>query len=250
VQGNGTSASPLVIIANPSSLSAGTYTGIISLQAGGSVATVPVTLTTYNLPSLSIAASPVGVFTSGQTQAQYALTVSNQAAQSQASGLVTVTMTETSGSSLTLASMSGAGWTCHGNTCTRGDSLLGGSSYPVIIATVNVAAGATLPQTNSAAVSGGNSVSANITFATGVLSPATVSLASQTNPSVFGRAVTLTATVTPSTATGRVTFYEGTTILGIGTVASGVASLSTIMLPADSATLRAYYGGGCQPRAQ
>jgi uncharacterized protein YjdB len=33
-----------------------------------------------------------------------------------------------------------------------------------------------------------------------------ITLTSSTNPSVFGRAVALTATVTPSTATGSVTF--------------------------------------------
>ncbi|SPF40037.1 exported hypothetical protein [Candidatus Sulfopaludibacter sp. SbA4] len=40
----------------------------------------------------------------------------------------------------------------------------------------------------------------------------------------FGGTVTLTATVTPAGATGKVTFYDGTTILGIGTLSGcGIA---------------------------
>jgi uncharacterized repeat protein (TIGR01451 family) len=55
--------------------------------------------------------------------------------------------------------------------------------------------------------------------------------------------VTLTATVTPVTATGKVTFYDGTTVLGTSTILSGTASLSTIMLPDGARALRAYYAG-------
>src|SRR5207237_1407059 len=52
---------------------------------------------------------------------------------------------------------------CVTTTCTRSDVLKGGSSYPPIIVTVNVASNATSPQVNQAAVSGGGSVSANTT---------------------------------------------------------------------------------------
>ena len=38
--------------------------------------------------------------------------------------------------------------------------------------------------------------------------------------------MTLTATVSPSAATGQVTFYDGTTVLGVGTLASGTATLA------------------------
>jgi hypothetical protein len=52
----------------------------------------------------------------------------------------------------------------------------------------------------------------------------------------------LTATVTPG-ATGKVTFYDGVTILGIGTLSGGQASISTVMLPSGNGSLRAYYQG-------
>ena len=44
--------------------------------------------------------------------------------------------------------MAGTGWTCTDNSCTRGDALAGGASYPPITVTVEVAANATSPQLN------------------------------------------------------------------------------------------------------
>ena len=76
-----------------------------------------------------------------------------------------------------------------------------------------------------------------------VLTASTTTLAPAPNPSAFGAPVTLTATVSPSSATGQVTFYDGTTVLGVGTLFGGVATLSTISLPAGSRSLRAYYVG-------
>ncbi len=63
------------------------------------------------------------------------------------------------------------------------------------------------------------------------------------NPSIFGQSVTLTATVSPSGATGKATFYKGTSVLGIGTLTGGVAQLRTSLIPAGSGTVTAYYGG-------
>jgi len=71
----------------------------------------------------------------------------------------------------------------------------------------------------------------------------TTSLGAVPNPSAYGAAVTLTATVSPSSATGIVTFYDGTTVLGVGTLTSGVATLSTTTLPAGTTSLLAFYGG-------
>jgi hypothetical protein len=62
--------------------------------------------------------------------------------------------------------------------------------------------------------------------------PTIVSLVSSANPSIFGRPLTLTATVSPSGVTGKVTFYDGVAILGIAALNNGTASLSTILLPA------------------
>jgi hypothetical protein len=72
----------------------------------------------------------------------------------------------------------------------------------------------------------------------------TVALTGPASPVLFGAPVTLTATVTPATATGKVTFYDGVTVLGTKPLTSGAASISTILLTAGSHTkLKAYYGG-------
>src|SRR3989449_343869 len=77
----------------------------------------------------------------------------------------------------------------------------------------------------------------------------TTSLSSTPNPSVFGQAVRLTATVTPvapavGTPTGTVTFSDGTTSLGVVTLVNGSASLTVSTLAVGSHPLTAAYSGG------
>ena len=71
----------------------------------------------------------------------------------------------------------------------------------------------------------------------------TVALVASPSPAAFGGLVRLTATPTPSQATGKVTFYDGVTVLGIAPVSSGSAVLNTYALAAGSRSLRAYYTG-------
>ena len=72
----------------------------------------------------------------------------------------------------------------------------------------------------------------------------TTTLATSGSPSVVGASVTLTATVTPSAATGTVTFLDGATSLGTGTLSGGVATLSTSALSVGTHSLTVSYGGG------
>jgi uncharacterized repeat protein (TIGR01451 family) len=116
-------------------------------------------------PILSITKTHAGSFSQGQNGATYTVTVSNTAGAGASNG--TVTVTETAPAGETLISMAGNGWTCPGgNTCTRGDALAGGTSYPAIAVTVNVAGNAATPQVNSVTVSGGGSASATVTDST------------------------------------------------------------------------------------
>jgi hypothetical protein len=71
----------------------------------------------------------------------------------------------------------------------------------------------------------------------------TTALTSTPNPSTFGQKVTLTATVTPSAATGSVTFKDGTTTLGTGTLAAGKAKFSTTSLSKGTHSITAVYAG-------
>lgn len=81
-------------------------------------------------------------------------------------------------------------------------------------------------------------------FALTITAPqATVALAATPNPAPPNQAITLTATLTPSTATGTVTFLNGGSTLGTATIANGVATLSGVMLAPGTYSLTAQYSG-------
>jgi Bacterial Ig-like domain (group 3) len=89
-------------------------------------------------------------------------------------------------------------------------------------------------------------------FAPGTSNPVTVTpglpgttttLTASPNSPAPGQAVTLTATVSPSTATGTVTFMDGTASLGTATLSGGTASLTTSALASGTHSLSAAYGG-------
>jgi len=72
----------------------------------------------------------------------------------------------------------------------------------------------------------------------------TTTVASSLNPSTVGQSVTLTATVKPATAgtaTGTVTFMDGTTSLGTKTLSSGTATLATTTLASGANSITAVY---------
>jgi formylglycine-generating enzyme required for sulfatase activity len=71
----------------------------------------------------------------------------------------------------------------------------------------------------------------------------TTTLKSSTSSTTTGTSITLTATVSPSAATGTVTFYNGTASLGTGTLTSGVATLSTSFSTAATDSITATYDG-------
>ena len=71
----------------------------------------------------------------------------------------------------------------------------------------------------------------------------TVTLSSNNNPSVYSQSVTFTATLSPSAATGSVTFYDGSTSLGSSTLSKGSASITTSSLSIGSHIITAVYGG-------
>jgi hypothetical protein len=74
----------------------------------------------------------------------------------------------------------------------------------------------------------------------------TTTLSSSPNPSNYGQSVTLTAGVTSAgpVPTGTVTFKNGSTSLGNGTLnTSGIATLTTAKIPLGANTLTANYNG-------
>jgi hypothetical protein len=70
----------------------------------------------------------------------------------------------------------------------------------------------------------------------------TVVVTSSLNPSIVNQSVTFTATA-PSGATGTITFFDGPTVIGIGTLNGGLATLTTSTLIVGSHTITVSYGG-------
>ena len=68
-------------------------------------------------------------------------------------------------------------------------------------------------------------------------------VSSDLNPANLGQSVTFTATVSPNSATGTVTFKDNGSELGIGTLSGGTATFSTSALSAGSHSITAVYTG-------
>jgi hypothetical protein len=68
-------------------------------------------------------------------------------------------------------------------------------------------------------------------------------LASVPNPSAPGQLVTLTATLTPATVTGTVTFYDGEAVLATASASGGIAVFSTSTLATGTHSLSVGYSG-------
>ncbi len=210
--------------------SVATTTGQVSILLGGAI------------PDLTVALSHGNGFTQGQVGATYKAVVTNIGAIA-SSGAVGLTISLPSGFSAT--AISGGGWTCVlvSVTCTRSDSLAANSSYPAVTVTVNVS-NTPGSVTAEATVSGGNDGNPSnntATDTTNVRYATTVSLNSSPDPSTLGQAVTLTATV--GDGTGNVTFYDGTTVLGIATIVGNQATCTTSLLASGSRALTARYDG-------
>jgi trimeric autotransporter adhesin len=94
--------------------------------------------------------------------------------------------------------------------------------------------------TTCTVMTGGNN---NGTVTATFLASTSTTVSSSANPSVFGQPVTFTATVSPSSATGTVTFKDGTTTLGTGVLSGGTATLTPASLAPGSHSITAVYGG-------
>ena len=73
----------------------------------------------------------------------------------------------------------------------------------------------------------------------------TTAVTSSLNPSTFGQSLTFTATVSAPKGkpTGKVTFMNGSTKLGAGTLTSGVTTITTATLGAGTKSITAVYAG-------
>ena len=155
----GSSFAAITVTVNVAANAPGTVTNSAALAGGGSTggtATDVTSITPPSAPALTVAKSHQGNFTQGENGATYSIVVHNGGSGA-TSGPVTVTDTLPAG--LGAADLAGPGWTCQSSTltCTRGDPLAAGSSYPTITLTVNVSPGAPASVVNAVTVSGGGS---------------------------------------------------------------------------------------------
>lgn len=74
----------------------------------------------------------------------------------------------------------------------------------------------------------------------------TITLASSANPAISGNSITLTATFTPSTATGTITFRNGVDVIGTAALGNGSGRLVTSSLAAGTHSLTALYAGSAR----
>jgi hypothetical protein len=134
-------------------------------------------------------------------------------------------------------------------TTTLGSGTLNGSGQATYTVTTALAAGAhSITAVYGGSSSYNGSTSAAVTQTVNK-SGSSTAVASSANPSVYGQAVTFTATVSAvspggGTPTGTVTFKDGSVTLGTGTLnGSAQATFTTSALAVAAHTVTAAYGG-------
>ena len=149
----------ITVILNVASNAGSPLTNVARVTGGGSASTVSDDVTDVNTtapsnpPSLSTAITHTGTFSEGQQNATFTLTVSDKSGASSTNGTAYVDVLLPP--QFTLVSMAGTDWTCLNNSCSRSDSLGGGSSYTPVTVTVNVAASVPASVTVGAVTFGG-----------------------------------------------------------------------------------------------
>ncbi|MBL8292557.1 MAG: hypothetical protein JNN08_12010, partial [Bryobacterales bacterium] len=139
---------------------------------------------------LRISKSHSGVFTQGQTNALYTISVTNVGTTATFGPVIVV---DNLPPALTAVSMSGVGWACvpGARRCIRSDALPPAASYPPIELRVNVAANAPATVVNTAVVSvaGDVNLANNTAIDATVISPATLNLTVTAGAVIFNRGV-------------------------------------------------------------
>ena len=200
-----------------SSLSVGSHT-ITAAYSGdtndATSASSTLSQTVNQIPTTTTLSSSANPSTSGQS-----VTLTATVSPSTATGTVTFTVDGTAQPAVTLS----------GGQATFSSSSLSVGSHTI-----------------TAAYSGdtNDATSASSTLTQTVNQLTTTMLSSSNNPSTSGQSVTLTATVSPSTATGAVQFaIDGTNVGSPVTLSGGQATFSSSSLSVGSHTITAAYSG-------
>ena len=188
-----------------------------------------------SLPNLTATLTHTGNFTPGEAGAAYSITLTNSGGAGPTSGSVTVAETVPAG--LTLVSMAGTGWNCPGggSSCTRTDTLMGGSSYPPIVVTVDVNQTVANQVTNQVAVTGGGAPAAT------AVDPTSVALASQsiTFAALSGQSFGVAAFGVSATASSGLTVSFASTT----TTTCSVSGATVMLIAVGTCTIQATQSG-------
>jgi hypothetical protein len=254
-------ATPAITWATPAAITYGTALSATQLDATANVAgtftytpaagtvlaagtqTLDVTFTPTDTSDYTTAGASVALLVNPQTDQQSTTTLTSSANPAVYGQAVTLTATVTG--------PAGSGTPTGSVIFMDGNNALGSAKLNSSgVAALNVSL-TTLGTNALTAVYSGD---ANFTSSSAALSQtvkkdaATVALSSSAATSVYGQAVTFTATVGAAspgsgTPTGTVTFYNGTAQLGTVTLSGGVARLTTSALTVGSHTIKATYNG-------
>ncbi|MGA9542132.1 MAG: Ig-like domain repeat protein [Candidatus Sulfotelmatobacter sp.] len=202
-----------------SSLASGSYTVSLTYAGDSNYAAIS---TAVIVPVVVGAAAPTIVWTGPSAGITYGATLSGILDASAVNGSTPVAGTFTY--TATLAGGSAVAVT--------GTTVLGAGSYTLT---------ATFTPTNTSTYA---STTASASFTVAKATPV-LALTSSASAVAVGSSVTFTATVTSSAGTpgGSVSFYDGTTLLGTGTLAAGVATYTTLNLPVGALSITAVYSG-------
>jgi hypothetical protein len=165
-----------------------TVSGGGELNTANDSASDPTTIAPGAKPDLTVSKSHAATFQQSDTARTYVLLASNIGT---GSTVGTVSVVDLLPTGLSASAISGAGWSCTlaTLTCTRGDALSAGGSYPPITVTVDVAANAAASVTNTATVSGGGELN---TANDSASDPTTIAPGAKPlgDPPIFGGACT------------------------------------------------------------
>ena len=232
-------------------LSPASVTGVVTFREGGT--TLGVAGLSNGVATATVATLPVGTHT---ITANYPgdITTSGSSATLDLTVIKATTTTSLSASTLSVPPGGSVTLTAHVGpasasgtvTFVEGGETLGSSTVSDGIASLQ-ATFTTVGTHIVTASYGGDaghlaSTSSPVTISVGLPVPKITVSASSVTP-VFGQAVTLTAAVSPASATGSVAFTEGSVTLGTASLSGGSASISIPSLSVGTHTLTATYGG-------
>ena len=272
-----TSTTALAISANPATVGQSvTFTATVSGPAGSSVPTGTVTFLSgsSSLGTGTLDATGKATFatsslsaTSYTVTAQYSGDSSFTSSASAAQTLVvnpiatttTLTVTPSTAVAGTSVSMIAMVTPASGTGIPTGTITFKNGTTQLAAIAVNASGTATFTSTTlaagtysiTAAYSGDSSNASSLSASSGLtLTPVvstTTTLAATATTAQTGVSITFTATITPSAGTGvptgTVTFLDGITTLGTGTLAAGKATFSTAALAVGTHSITASYGG-------